>query len=83
MIGPKTYTVKLGLGKEAVVDFETGEILGYNYTRDPLPGELQQDLESCILDENGCLNGDDVEGLKDDPDFIDVFLDDRYSGPYD
>lgn len=83
MIGPKTYTVKLGLGKEAIVDSETGEVLGYNYSRTPIPGELQHDLEAVILDDNGCLNGDYVEGLKDDPDFIDILLDDRYSGPYD
>ena len=78
----KTYEKRLSLGKYATVDYETGEILGYTYCRQASKEELSRDIDRLVLDDYGCINGDDVGGMKDDPDFWDLLADDRYGDDF-
>lgn len=75
---PKTIVKKVGLGKYAVFDYETGEFLGYSYVREPTKEELSCDIDNIVLDNNGCINGDYCADMKEEPDFIDLLTDERY-----
>ena len=77
----KIIKVKCDLNKYAIVDNDTGVVIGYEcHTFDRQ--FIASKIEESVVDVNGCINGDDVAGLKDEPDFIDLLFDDRYTDPY-